>query len=69
MLARPDRKQELCNQRLHFDCRNKAEQEFPCNVSSESDVNTVEMFAFGLRKNGVETKQGTKADVVAAVGS
>jgi len=58
--ARPDGKQELCNQRLHFVHRNKARQELPCNVSGESGVNVIDMGAFRLGKNGVETKQGSK---------
>ena len=53
LLARPDRKQELCNQRLHFGRRDKAKQELPCNVSGESGVNAVEIFALRLRKNGM----------------
>ena len=57
LLPKPDRKQELYNQRLHFRCGNKAKQELSCNVSSESSVNAIKIFAFWLHKNGVETKQ------------
>ncbi len=60
MLTRPDRKQELRDQRFHFGRRDKAKQELPCNVRGESGVNAVEMLAFGLRKNGMEPKQGSE---------
>ena len=64
MLTRPDRKQELRDQRLHFGRRNKAKQELSCNVSGESSVDAVKMPAFGLRKNGMETKQEAKLQSV-----
>ena len=60
LLARPNRKQELCNQGFHFGRGNKAEQELSCNVSGESGVNVVEVFAFVLGKNGMKSKQGSK---------
>ena len=60
LLTRPDRKQELYNQRLHFGRRNKAKQELPRNVSGESGVHAVEMLAFRVGKNGMETKQGSE---------
>lgn len=56
----PDRKQELCNQGLHFGRRDKAKQELACNMGGESSVNMVEILALGLRKSGMETKQGSK---------
>ena len=55
--TRPDRKQEFCDQRFYYDRGNKTQQEFPCNVSGESGVNSVKMLAFRLCKNGMETKQ------------
>lgn len=58
--TRPDRKQEFCDQRFYIDRGNEAQQEFPCNVSGESGVNSVKMFAFRLCKNGMETKQGSE---------
>ena len=58
--TRPDRKQEFCDQRFYIDRGNEAQQEFPCNVSGESGVNSVKMFAFRLCKNGMETKQGMR---------
>ena len=60
LLARPDRKQKLCDQRFHFGRRNKAKQELPCKVSGESGVNAVEIFTLRLRKRGMQTKQGGK---------
>ena len=51
--TRPDRKQEFCDQRFYIDRGNEAQQEFPCNVSGESGVNSVKMFAFRLCKNGI----------------
>lgn len=58
--ARPDRKQTLCDQGLHFSRGGKAGQELPCNVSGKSGVHAIGMLALGLRKNGMEAKQGSE---------